>query len=268
MKATFLPSGKLNRWLLVSVGRARSPGWAVLRPRAAAMKRRPPSRARPPRPRRPRSPRRPPCPRPRPPPCRWRCRRPRSLSGRRMPVAFADRFYGAWPDVDASFAQFADDATFYDPIDGDFLLEGKQQIVALHRWLLLQLSRHPGSTRKRLYLSGDGAAYRRVMENLWPPGVPEPADHPPVERARPVPVQGRPGSQLGNLVLAGDSRDGVDGMFRPGQRRLRAAAGDRRPVSRGLVLGGQGPDRRPLPRRRRVLRQHAGHPGPGSGRHR
>ena len=95
-------------------------------------------------------------------------------------VAFADRFYGAWPDVDASFAQFADDATFYDPTDGDFLLEGKQQIVALHRWMF---SNFPGFrfNKQAVYLSGGGAAYNGVVENLWPPGLPEPADHPPLE---------------------------------------------------------------------------------------
>ena len=95
-------------------------------------------------------------------------------------LAFADRFYGAWPDVDASFARFADDATFYDPTDGDFLIEGKQQIVALHQWMF---SSFPGFRfrQQAVYLSGGGAAYKGVLENLWPPGVPEPADHPPVE---------------------------------------------------------------------------------------
>jgi ketosteroid isomerase-like protein len=95
-------------------------------------------------------------------------------------IAFADRFHGAWPDVDASFAQFADDATFYDPTNGDFLIEGKQRIVALHRWMF---SNFPGFRfrQKAVYLSGGGAAYKGVVENLWPPGVPEPADHPPVE---------------------------------------------------------------------------------------
>jgi hypothetical protein len=94
-------------------------------------------------------------------------------------AAFADRFYGAWPDVDASFAQFASDATFYDPGDGDFLIEGKQAIVELHRSFFSdfpQIRVH----RTGLYLSADGAAYPSTTENLWPPGVPEPTDHPPV----------------------------------------------------------------------------------------
>jgi hypothetical protein len=94
-------------------------------------------------------------------------------------AAFADRFYGAWPDVDASFAQFADDATFYDPGDGDFFIAGKQQIVALHRSFFSDFPKIRVH-RTGLYLSADGAAYRSTTENLWPPGVTEPADHPPV----------------------------------------------------------------------------------------
>jgi ketosteroid isomerase-like protein len=94
-------------------------------------------------------------------------------------VAFGDRFYGAWPDVDASFAQFADDATFYDPIDGDFTIEGKQAIVTLEQGLF-QYFPDIKVHQKAAYLSASGAAYATATENLWPPGVPEPADHPEI----------------------------------------------------------------------------------------
>jgi hypothetical protein len=145
MGAKFLPSGKLERWLLVSVV-VLAAGLAGLV--AACGGEEPMSQAE---------------------IAQWKT----------DAVAFADRFYGAWPDVDASFAEFADDATFYDPGDGDFLIEGKQQIVALHRSFFCdfpEIQVH----RTGLYLSADGAAYRATTENLWPPGVPEPADHPPV----------------------------------------------------------------------------------------
>jgi photosystem II stability/assembly factor-like uncharacterized protein len=65
-------------------------------------------------------------------------------------IAFNDRFYGAWPDADATFTQFADDAAFYDPSNGDFLIEGKK------------------------------AANRLIVDTIWPPWVPEPANHAPV----------------------------------------------------------------------------------------
>ena len=95
-------------------------------------------------------------------------------------IAFAARFFGKYGDASATFPEFADNATFYDPTDGDFLIEGKEQIVALTRWMFSSFPDYR-FRQKAVYLSGGGAAYKGVLENLWPPGLPEPADHPPVE---------------------------------------------------------------------------------------
>jgi hypothetical protein len=48
-------------------------------------------------------------------------------------MAFRDRFDGAYPDADAQLAQLADDATFYCPSSGMFLVKGKQSIVTMLR---------------------------------------------------------------------------------------------------------------------------------------
>jgi hypothetical protein len=99
-------------------------------------------------------------------------------------TAFADRFYGPWPDPDAASAvvsaEFAEDSTFYDPSSGDFLsFKGKPAIAGMVRGFL---SNFPDMKvhRQGVYLSGDGAACFNAVENLWAPwGGPEPADHPP-----------------------------------------------------------------------------------------
>ena len=82
-------------------------------------------------------------------------------------------------DVSATFPEFADNIAFYDPGDGDFLIEGKQQVAALTRSMFSSFPDYR-FRQKAVYLSADGAAYNGVMENLWPPGLPEPANHPPV----------------------------------------------------------------------------------------
>jgi hypothetical protein len=94
-------------------------------------------------------------------------------------IAFADRFYGAWPYVNATFANFADNAAFYDPTDGDFLITGKQRIVPVYQAFF---SYFPDiqAQRRGMYLSADGAAYAIDTKNLWPPWVPEPAHHAPI----------------------------------------------------------------------------------------
>jgi hypothetical protein len=94
-------------------------------------------------------------------------------------ATFIDRYYAAYPNVDAVFADFADNAAFYDPSDGDFLIAGKEQILAINRDFF---SSFPNiqSQAKATYVSGDGAIYRVSTDHLWPPWVPEPADHPPV----------------------------------------------------------------------------------------
>jgi hypothetical protein len=94
-------------------------------------------------------------------------------------AAFADRFFGKYGDVNVTFPEFADDVTFYDPGDGDFLVEGKQQVVALTRSMFSDFPDYR-FRQKAVYLSAGGVACDGVLENLWPPGLPEPADHPPV----------------------------------------------------------------------------------------
>jgi hypothetical protein len=94
--------------------------------------------------------------------------------------AFADRYYGAWPDVDLTFAEFTDDATFYDPTSEDVLVEGRRLIVAMWRpflayWPDIEV------IRTGMFLSADGAAYPVILHNLWPPWSTEPPDHPPME---------------------------------------------------------------------------------------
>ena len=95
-------------------------------------------------------------------------------------LAFADRFYGAWPDPDATFTEFADDASFYDPSNGDFLVEGKGPSLR-SSGTSSTTSPTSRSTRRRGRTSrptAPPALY--ATENLWPPMVPEPANHPPV----------------------------------------------------------------------------------------
>ena len=94
-------------------------------------------------------------------------------------IAFADRFAAAGSDVDQQFADFAENATNYDPSDGAFF-DGKAAIVAMQRDFLQYMPNFKAE-RKGLYLSGDGFAYVNAEENMWPPWVPEPASHPPVD---------------------------------------------------------------------------------------
>jgi ketosteroid isomerase-like protein len=94
-------------------------------------------------------------------------------------TAFVEGFYGAFPDANAMLVGFADDATFYDPCNGDFLLEGKQGILGMMRdFNAYAHDRGATFDPEALYLSGNGAASSNAMENLWPPWTPEPADIP------------------------------------------------------------------------------------------
>ena len=95
-------------------------------------------------------------------------------------IAFADRYYEAWSDVDLTFAEFDDDATFYDPTSEDVLVEGKRSIVAMWRPFF---AFYPDIEviRTGMFLSADAAAYPVTLHNLWPPWSPEPPDHPPME---------------------------------------------------------------------------------------
>lgn len=94
-------------------------------------------------------------------------------------TAFANRYHEAWPDVDQTFADFAEDATFSDPSSGDFLVEGKDRILSLNRTFARYASDMETETTG-VYLSTDGAAFSVFWVNLWPPWVAEPSDHPPL----------------------------------------------------------------------------------------
>jgi len=94
-------------------------------------------------------------------------------------IAFAVRWFGAYGDANAGYPELADDATFYDPTDGDFLIEGKDSIVSMMRGLF---SYFPDmkAHRQGAYLSAGAAAYAVTMDDFWPPWVPEPANRPPL----------------------------------------------------------------------------------------
>ena len=94
-------------------------------------------------------------------------------------IAFADHFNASQSNVDELFAGFAADAISYDPSDGS-IITGKADIVAMQQ-SFLQVIPNMKIHRTRLYLSGDSAAYANAEENMWPPWVPEPAKHPPVD---------------------------------------------------------------------------------------
>jgi len=94
-------------------------------------------------------------------------------------TSFANRYHEAWPDIDQTFADFAEDATFSDPSSGDFLVEGKDRILSLNRTFARYASDMETETTG-VYLSADGAAFSVLWVNLWPPWVAEPSDHPPL----------------------------------------------------------------------------------------
>ena len=91
---------------------------------------------------------------------------------------FFDKNMAYWPEIDLFLATLADDATFDDPSDGDYA-EGKAHIESLLRLTTLVCPDVEVET-SRMFVSKDGAAYDNVWQNLWPPWVPEPSDHPPV----------------------------------------------------------------------------------------
>lgn len=98
--------------------------------------------------------------------------------------AFGERYFGALPDVQAVSPQLADDATFYDPTDGD-LYRGRN---LMERLLLTVQGSYPDLdyTIMNVYLSSDGALYQLEATGLWPPWVPTPPDHPPVHEIQAV----------------------------------------------------------------------------------
>ena len=92
-------------------------------------------------------------------------------------VTFFDRFYEGWPDLEARFSEFADDAVFYDPTFGDYFV-GPAAMRA--GWAMM-----PGTfpeldaSVKSVFLSADGAVFSADWVGFWlgekPDDVPWPA---------------------------------------------------------------------------------------------
>jgi SnoaL-like domain len=97
---------------------------------------------------------------------------------------FADSYFGAWPNADEVVSQVSDDATFYDPTDGDWIT-GKPSI-----WQLLMTisGSYPDLAYRvnNVFVSADRALYQLEADGLWPPWVATPPDHPPVHEIQAV----------------------------------------------------------------------------------
>lgn len=98
--------------------------------------------------------------------------------------AFADSFFGAIPNADEVAPQVADDATFYDPTDGDWI-PGRPSI-----WQLMNTmsGAFPDLAYRvtDVFVSTDGALYQLEVDGLWPPWVATPPNHPPVHEIQAV----------------------------------------------------------------------------------
>lgn len=94
-------------------------------------------------------------------------------------LAFADRNLGAWPDLDLSMPEYAEDAIFSGP-SGGFLLEGKPSISHFFEWWTLGDS-HVEVEASRVFISVEGAAFDDIWHDLWPYWAEEPPDHPPLK---------------------------------------------------------------------------------------
>jgi len=93
-------------------------------------------------------------------------------------VEFSKEYYDAWPAIDAALERFADDVVFYDPADGDFVIEGSSAIVPTIRTFAAYYS-SINPVMEEVFLSRDAAAYRASYDHgYWPPWSVEPADHP------------------------------------------------------------------------------------------
>jgi hypothetical protein len=94
--------------------------------------------------------------------------------------AFKDRASAAWPDVDTAFADYVEDAVFYDPGSGDDTVKGRNTITSIHRPMANYFPDMASETMAT-FISVDAAAFLVEIANLWPPWVYKPPDSPPVE---------------------------------------------------------------------------------------
>jgi ketosteroid isomerase-like protein len=92
-------------------------------------------------------------------------------------TAAARRFCESVPkDVETMFADFSDDAAFYDPCSAA-IFKGKQTIVDMQRDMNEYWGPEGRIDLTAVYVSADSSAFTGLM-NTWPPFYPAPADHP------------------------------------------------------------------------------------------
>ena len=114
-------------------------------------------------------------------------------------IGFSDAYHGSWPDIDLALERFANSAVFYDPADGDFIIEGKAVVPMLRGFAAYMAGVEP--VMEEVFVSADGASFRASYgHGYWPPWSVEPADHPPVVG-------------LDVFHFAGDSVTGLDIWF-------------------------------------------------------
>jgi hypothetical protein len=94
-------------------------------------------------------------------------------------IGFSDAYHRSWPDIDLALERFANSAVFYDPADGDFIIEGKAVVPMLRGFAAYMAGVEP--VMEEVFVSADGACFRALYgHGYWPPWSVEPADHPPV----------------------------------------------------------------------------------------
>jgi ketosteroid isomerase-like protein len=86
-------------------------------------------------------------------------------------VAFFDRFYETWPDLEARFSEFADDAVFFDPTFGDYWV-GDGAIEAGWARMPSFFPELEGQT-KAVFVSVEGAVFSVDWVGFWPGIKPE-----------------------------------------------------------------------------------------------
>lgn len=87
---------------------------------------------------------------------------------------FFEKNLVAWPDLNLFYALFADEATFTDPVNDDFV-DGKDNIISMFQIMTQFLPNIKIETTRR-FISTDGIAYDNIWHNIWQPGI----DHPPI----------------------------------------------------------------------------------------
>jgi ketosteroid isomerase-like protein len=107
-------------------------------------------------------------------------------------TTFAEQHMGAWPDVDAFVADFAEDLAFADPTWSDYRVGGENIGAMLEQWA--RVTDYTIEVTGN-YMSADGGAFEETWPGLQPP-LPLPPD-PPVTRGLEV-FRFRDGQIVGN----------------------------------------------------------------------